>query len=83
MGDTFEAGAVVTVSGSSKKVAPVSVRLSLSEDSATSLVLLDEEERTVEMGVDGTAEVRFKLKAVKMGEANFKISAGMIAGQTS
>lgn len=74
----FEAGTVVTLSGSEQERSSVSVLLSLSEDSTTRLELLDDAYRSVEIGEDGTAEVRFRLKAIKMGDADFKISAGVI-----
>lgn len=76
VGDIFEAGAVVTVAGSSKTSPTVTVKLELEGSSADSLEVVEDSKRSIKMGSDGVEEVRFRLKAIKMGEASFKISAG-------
>lgn len=76
VGDVFEAGAVVTVSGSSTSLPNVTVKLELDGLSVSSLKVVGDPERILQVGLDGVEEVRFQLKAIKMGEASFKISAG-------
>lgn len=76
VGDVFEAGAVVTVSDTSETNASVNVKLELQGSSAETLEVMKDSEQSVTMGADGTEEVRFQLKAIRVGEASFKISAG-------
>ncbi|GMH44597.1 hypothetical protein BSKO_12549 [Bryopsis sp. KO-2023] len=73
VGDAFEAGAVVTVSGINPSKTNVSVSIDLLEGAC--LEIVGKSERIVKLGEDGTEEVRFRFKAKKMGEAKFKISA--------
>ncbi|GMH46152.1 hypothetical protein BSKO_14120 [Bryopsis sp. KO-2023] len=74
VGDEFEAGAVVTVSGA--KTSPtVDVKVVLEGDSGELLEIVEESEASVEIGDDGTSEVRFLFKAKSMGDATFKITA--------
>ncbi|GMH44587.1 hypothetical protein BSKO_12539 [Bryopsis sp. KO-2023] len=73
VGDEFEAGAVVTVSGTNPSKAEVSVAIELLE--GASLEIVGKSQRIVKLGEDGTEEVRFQFKAKKMGEAKFKITA--------
>lgn len=76
VGDIFEAGAVVTVSGSSASLPDVTVKLEPEGSSASNLEVVTDAERTLQVDSDGVVEVRFQLKAIKMGDASFKISAG-------
>lgn len=76
VGDVFEAGVVVTISGSLRAYPKVSVKLELDDLSRNTLEILKDNEQHVKVGADGNEEVRFKLKAIKVGEASFKVTAG-------
>ncbi|GMH44588.1 hypothetical protein BSKO_12540 [Bryopsis sp. KO-2023] len=78
VGDEFEAGAVVTVSGTNPSQTNVSVAIDLLEGAF--LEIVGKSERIVKLGEDGTEEVRFRFKAKQMGDAKFKITAE-IGGQ--
>ncbi|GMH44585.1 hypothetical protein BSKO_12537 [Bryopsis sp. KO-2023] len=77
VGDEFEAGAVVTVSGTNPSQANVSIAIELLE--GPSLEIVGESQRIVKLGEDGTEEVRFRFKAKQMGEAKFKITAEIVS----
>lgn len=76
VGDVFEAGAVLTVSGSTKKKPKVTVTLELEGESGERLTILGSSKQVIKVGRDGTEEVRFQVEATKVGAAAFKISAG-------
>lgn len=76
VGDVFEAGAVVTLSGSAKKRPRVTVTLELEGQSGDRLTVVDSSQQVIRMSQDGTEEIRFLIEATKVGEAAFKISAG-------
>ncbi|GMH35163.1 hypothetical protein BSKO_03031 [Bryopsis sp. KO-2023] len=75
VGDVFEAGAVVTVSGSSKNRPSVSVRVLMEGETGERLELVDGGERTYNASDDGTDEIRFRFRAKRVGDATFKIIA--------
>ncbi|GMH38987.1 hypothetical protein BSKO_06885 [Bryopsis sp. KO-2023] len=78
VGDEFEAGAVVTISGANPSKTNVSVAIDLLE--GTALEIVGESQRIVELREDGTEEARFRFKAKQMGEAKFKITADIGQG---
>lgn len=76
VGDIFEAGVIVTVSGGTVSGVPVTVDLAIVEDSKD-LIFLETDAKTVmETDADGQMEIRFELRALKLGDANFVIRAG-------
>ena len=76
VGDIFEAGVIVTVSGGTVSGVPVTVDLAIVEDSKD-LIFLETDAKTVmETDADGQMEIRFGLRALKLGDANFVIRAG-------
>ncbi len=68
-GDVFEAGAVVTVSGSA------SASVSLTADVEGPLEFIGSNVMIVDVGADGQEEARFTLRAVSVGAANFTLTA--------
>ncbi|GMH44586.1 hypothetical protein BSKO_12538 [Bryopsis sp. KO-2023] len=77
VGDEFEAGAVVTVSGTNPSRTNVSVAIDLLEGAF--LEIVGKSKRIVKLGEDGTEEVRFRFKAKQMGDAKFKITAEIVS----
>ncbi|GMH41739.1 hypothetical protein BSKO_09649 [Bryopsis sp. KO-2023] len=83
VGDEFEAGAVVTVSGTNPSKAEIFLTIEVLEWASLEII---RSERIVIPGEDGTEEVGFqfpwlyRFKAKKMGQAKFKITA-KIGGQ--
>ncbi|GMH44461.1 hypothetical protein BSKO_12413 [Bryopsis sp. KO-2023] len=76
LGDEFEAGAVITVVSGTKRAPTVDVKVMLEGERGELLEILDESEASVEIGGDGTSEVRFRFKAKSVvGDAAFKITA--------
>ncbi|GMH44595.1 hypothetical protein BSKO_12547 [Bryopsis sp. KO-2023] len=84
VGDEFEAGAVVTVSGTNPSQANYSLTIELLEWASLEIV---GHRRIIIPGEDGTEEVGFQFpwlyqfKAKKMGEAKFKITAKLFGSQ--
>ncbi|CAD7700532.1 unnamed protein product [Ostreobium quekettii] len=76
VGDAFEAGVIVTISGGSVSDVPITMDLKLEDKSQELLSLTTESERQIVTDADGQAEVRFGLQAEALGEAKFIISAG-------
>eukprot|EP01025_Chloroclados_australasicus_P057173 TRINITY_DN7117_c0_g1_i1.p1 TRINITY_DN7117_c0_g1~~TRINITY_DN7117_c0_g1_i1.p1 ORF type:complete len:972 (+),score=161.07 TRINITY_DN7117_c0_g1_i1:368-2917(+) len=75
MGDTFEAGAVITVTGSEAAGVGVSVTLIINGDSSPVTLSNDSEpQKTVITGSDGTVEVTFPFEAINIGEADVQIT---------
>ena len=68
-GDVFEAGAVVTVSGSA------GASISLTADVDGPLEFIGNDAMSVDVGADGQEEARFTLKALSVGTANFTLFA--------
>eukprot|EP00210_Caulerpa_lentillifera_P001088 g1049.t1 len=76
VGDVFEAGAVVTASGST--IVPIS----LTASAEGPLEFIGESSLTVEVGGDGQEEARFLVRATAVGMANFTLFADDSQGNT-
>ncbi|CAD7704742.1 unnamed protein product [Ostreobium quekettii] len=75
VGDKFEAGVIVTVSGESASDVPVTVDLKIEDGSGDFLSVAGESQMEAVTDVDGQVEVRFVLEALALGEAAIFISA--------
>ena len=78
VGDDFEAGIIVTISGGTVSSVPVTVDLEIEDDSMEIISLQTDAKMETETDADGQIEIRFGLKAEALGEANFVIRAGVI-----
>ncbi|GMH39924.1 hypothetical protein BSKO_07828 [Bryopsis sp. KO-2023] len=74
IGDVFEGGAVVTITGIKKASVAVTVTAN------SNLDIVGSKSVKVSVGSDGQEEVRFNFKATKIGEAEFTISADAGSG---
>ena len=75
MGDTFDAGVIITLSGGASG-APVSANLTIEGGEEAVLAAAGETQRSVVTDGDGRVEVRFKFEALALGQGAFRITAG-------
>lgn len=78
VGDGFEAGIIVTVSGGSISGVPITVDLEIEEESREIISFQTDTKTKVETNIDGQVEIRFGLKAEALGKAKFIIRAGAV-----
>eukprot|EP01025_Chloroclados_australasicus_P057180 TRINITY_DN7117_c0_g1_i5.p1 TRINITY_DN7117_c0_g1~~TRINITY_DN7117_c0_g1_i5.p1 ORF type:complete len:2201 (-),score=318.83 TRINITY_DN7117_c0_g1_i5:388-6837(-) len=82
VGDTFEAGAVITVTGAEVAGVEVSATLTINGDaSPIKLQQGSDLQRTVTTGADGTLEVTFPFEATNIGEADVQITVEVADGK--
>lgn len=81
LGDIFEAGVIVTISGGSISRIPVTVNIEIAEDSKYLISMQDDSKTIIETDADGQIEMRFGLRAGALGDANFVIRAGELSAQ--
>lgn len=76
VGDIFEAGVIVTVSDGTISEVPVTADLEIAEDSMALISLQTDAKTAMETDADCQMEIRFGLRAIALGDANFVIRAG-------
>ncbi|CAD7696314.1 unnamed protein product, partial [Ostreobium quekettii] len=75
VGDVFDAGVIITLSGGTAAEEPVSVSLTVEGGEEAVLAAVGETQKSVVVDGDGQVEVRFKLEALALGEGAFNITA--------